>query len=888
MKKRTKVFAVTRLLVSATAAAVFALAACAPVTGPEVSGLPPGKGLVNIRLGIDGDPGPARTLVPGSVTKNFSSYKLIFTSVGSDSVTLDNQTETDLTEIALATGTYTLNLTAYAGSGADKKEAAAGTVTEITVNPDVPANVSVPLVFKPGAGDGKLLYSVNNNSGFAITKADITMTSLPGGSPVTTTDWLYDLAHAIPAATGDPQVPAGYYLAKVELSTSEGKAVRTDIVHIGAGQTTTLNWTFVETDFSTVFSKIWLVGSMNEWTLPGTEMTQAANGTFTWEGLVSGIKDFRFSLLDTSTWPETDSGHTGDNRWWGHWFAPTATVNSAVSGSSYNFDYYHYTKKETKWILAAEGYYRLIVNPQAKTLAIEAPPVVTEVAITGGIVSLNKGSSHAFAATVNGHNNPSQGVTWSVRGASDPGTAFSENTLTIAASETVGGALTIRATSTADTTKYVEITVTVQEANSPVVSSITVSAAGNVTEVQRTGSLQFTPNVTASGDGVTQDVTWSVSGKDKDGKKLDSVESTINENGLLTVDANEAAVDLVVRATSKQAGFETIYGEASVFVRKLGAVFLIGDEFGNWTDTGPVELTYANRGVYTTTQLMSKARYFRFKDNSSTPNHFEPAPYAENQNPAPSGTVDAERHESTQSTSWKTTQGGSYEISLNTVTEKVTFTLTPQVITITSGPSALAPGESGTFACTAALSDPPVAWAVYGDHVNNHDPQEGTQVVDGTLTLGGGEWIGHTLFVTATSLGEFVTWEVPVIDGRVWLVGVMNSWALPSKENVIENAIEMERNGAVFTWTGSNINGDSGFRFTVSEGSYDGEEWKRDWLVPHNENTTWWEINTGNGIQRDVYRKAKTKIDSKWTIAEEGNYTISLNLATKKLTVTKN
>jgi hypothetical protein len=87
-------------------------------------------------------------------------------------------------------------------------------------------------------------------------------------------------------------------------------------------------------------------------------------------------------------------------------------------------------------------------------------PTVDSVSISPSDVSVGRGYTQRFRATVSGLNDPSQSVTWSVIG----GTASSINAtglLTVDTGETVGTTLTVRATSTFDNTKSGTATVSV-------------------------------------------------------------------------------------------------------------------------------------------------------------------------------------------------------------------------------------------------------------------------------------------------------------------------------------------------------------------------------------------------------------------------------------------
>jgi hypothetical protein len=466
-KKKKNIFAVTRHLISAAlaAAAILAMVACAPVLDP--GGAPPaGQGTVSISLGVDGagpSAGSARTLLPGAVTTGvFDAYTLVFTPQGGNgtSVTLD---VTSLT-VNLDAGDYTLTLTAKKGGA----EAATGEAGSFSVTSGENTAVEVQLVFKPEAGDGILSYSVTRPSGLGLADAQFTLTPLHQNGITYGNDWLWDLYNVKDGQiavthTGNPPVASGYYEAVVTLTAGERQAVKSDIVHIGAGQTTTLNWTFDESDFSTTVTDMWVLGNGNQWETynDGNKLNQQADGAFVWEGEMTSAY-FRFSLENTGSW-------AGDkdkpNR-----FQPVDNIAITLNGPVDMAFVPRNTGTGTAWGLGGNGYYRFEVDPYAKTVTVTMPVIVTDVAIKDvgqnaevTEISLEQGmANYEFAAVVSGHNVGSTGVTWAISGTVASGTSIIDGKLTIDAAEPVKpGAFTITATSTVDPQKSASVTVNV-------------------------------------------------------------------------------------------------------------------------------------------------------------------------------------------------------------------------------------------------------------------------------------------------------------------------------------------------------------------------------------------------------------------------------------------
>jgi hypothetical protein len=174
------------------------------------------------------------------------------------------------------------------------------------------------------------------------------------------------------------------------------------------------------------------------------------------------------------------------------------------------------------------------------TVTVTSDPVtVTSVTVSPLSANVAKGGGQQFNATVTGTNSPAQTVTWSVEGGV-AGTTITPTggLLAVAANETAA-TLTVRATSTVDTTKSGIATVTVTNAPATV-TNVSVTPAN--TNIDKGGSQQFNATVTGTNN-PSQAVTWTVEGKEAAG-------TTITPTGFLTIAAGETATTLTVRATS--------------------------------------------------------------------------------------------------------------------------------------------------------------------------------------------------------------------------------------------------------------------------------------------------------------------------------------------------
>jgi len=187
------------------------------------------------------------------------------------------------------------------------------------------------------------------------------------------------------------------------------------------------------------------------------------------------------------------------------------------------------------------------------TVTVANPPsTVTSVEVNPATWTIIKGQQHQFTSTVHGDYSPSQEVIWSLTGETGDTNINSNGLLTVDINETANSLIVI-ATSVQDTDIYGEANVTVIDPP-PTVTSIEVTPATST--VTKGFSEQFHAEVFGTHN-PPQTVNWAVN----------SELSTINENGLLTVNTNETAPTLTVTATST---FDTTQsGTATVTVSDI-------------------------------------------------------------------------------------------------------------------------------------------------------------------------------------------------------------------------------------------------------------------------------------------------------------------------------
>ncbi|MDR2541941.1 MAG: Ig-like domain-containing protein, partial [Treponema sp.] len=176
-------------------------------------------------------------------------------------------------------------------------------------------------------------------------------------------------------------------------------------------------------------------------------------------------------------------------------------------------------------------------------------PTVTSVTVSPLNQSIIPGNTLQFTAIVTGTNDPDPTVTWKVSsnaagsGAVSAGTEINNNgLLTVSVNETLP-TLFIIATSVFDPTKSGNTVINVIV---PTVLSVTVSPVNQTITAGNT--LQFTAAVAGLNDPDTA-VIWRVS-SNAAGSGAVASGTVINDNGLLTVSANETARTLFIFATS--------------------------------------------------------------------------------------------------------------------------------------------------------------------------------------------------------------------------------------------------------------------------------------------------------------------------------------------------
>ena len=186
-----------------------------------------------------------------------------------------------------------------------------------------------------------------------------------------------------------------------------------------------------------------------------------------------------------------------------------------------------------------------ITSTIAEVTVSTAPPpapAVTGVTVAPDTITVQKGNTQSFSASVTGTNNPAKTVVWSVSGNTSVGTTIDTSGLLAVAVDETANTLTVTAVSTVDNSKSGTAAVTVSTAPPPAPAVTGVTVAPDTITVQKGNTQSFSASVTGTNN-PAKTVVWSVSGNT-------SVGTTIDTSGLLAVAVDETANTLTVTAVS--------------------------------------------------------------------------------------------------------------------------------------------------------------------------------------------------------------------------------------------------------------------------------------------------------------------------------------------------
>ncbi len=166
----------------------------------------------------------------------------------------------------------------------------------------------------------------------------------------------------------------------------------------------------------------------------------------------------------------------------------TSSLTGLIAGTTYHVRAY------------AQNSAGVAYGPDVSFTTLSVTPVVNSVSVSPATANVQKGATRQFSATVNGTNNPGQGVMWSVN--STVSSISATGLLTVAAGETKT-TLTVTATSTVDNTKSGTATVTVTggQPPQPTVTGIAVKT--------QPADLTYTAGQTLDLDGLVVTLTYN-------------------------------------------------------------------------------------------------------------------------------------------------------------------------------------------------------------------------------------------------------------------------------------------------------------------------------------------------------------------------------------------
>lgn len=171
-------------------------------------------------------------------------------------------------------------------------------------------------------------------------------------------------------------------------------------------------------------------------------------------------------------------------------------------------------------------------------------PTINDVTLTPQNITVGLGATISFNAQVDGSSQLNQGITWTIKGQNSVQTTISPDGILHIAENEKNKTITVRATSQGDTTKYAQAVVTVDpEVEEPLVETIVgIQITPREIEVIRGCSVLFSAQITGANIS-NYGVHYSISGQT-------SINTTINDNGLLQLASDELSKLIVVKAVA--------------------------------------------------------------------------------------------------------------------------------------------------------------------------------------------------------------------------------------------------------------------------------------------------------------------------------------------------
>lgn len=242
-------------------------------------------------------------------------------------------------------------------------------------------------------------------------------------------------------------------------------------------------------------------------------------------------------------------------------------------------------------------------------------PKVDSVSVNPKSVSLNKGGSAQFAATVKGSNLPTTDVTWSVKDNTSSNTSINSNGYLVVGSDEKSSAVTVVASANADPSKAGYASVSVQSEKKTYYVSVlseeggTASGGGTVTE----GS---SCTVYASPSGGYAFKGWYDENNNFVSNKKNFTIANVRSDMVLVAEFNRCSARVITNSSPDEGGFTKGDGTYNVGSKvTVKASPANGYRFVGWKYNGKVvskekEFTLVNvNGEYRLTALFEKNRF---------------------------------------------------------------------------------------------------------------------------------------------------------------------------------------------------------------------------------------------------------------------------------------
>lgn len=226
-----------------------------------------------------------------------------------------------------------------------------------------------------------------------------------------------------------------------------------------------------------------------------------------------------------------------------------------------------------------------VTKTASQAIAVKAKPVVTSVSINPKNITLKQGESQKFSFRVEGENNPSADVTWTVSGAVSKDTVIDDTGMLKIADDESSETLTVRVTSVYDEDKYAEATVAVEKTETEKPGSEMTDPDDSEDQDQSSGTdaedKETTISIENGSDEATKIAGIAVSAVFGEGARLDVIEITEDK---LTEENSSISYDEML---APAAGMDEVLGvyEISVdgtYEGDLKLTFTVDEKYEGW------------------------------------------------------------------------------------------------------------------------------------------------------------------------------------------------------------------------------------------------------------------------------------------------------------------